>query len=128
MRPEMVRDRLLGIAGEHLGLLAAADQLAEQAVGCRRGLEAAVEQRIGNAGLLLHPVGERHVGVGHVADVEDEIRLEREHGLDIGGVAAAGDPADLRAVADIGQQELPFLAPGWGASSRAASRARACTA
>ena len=65
------------IAGEALGVVAAADQVSERPVGRRRALEAAVEQRIGDAGLLLHAVGERDIGVGHVADIKNEIRLER---------------------------------------------------
>ena len=124
---DALRDRphhVFGGAREGLALLGPADQRAERTIGLRDAVEAAVEQRIGNAGLLLHAVGERDVGRADAADVEDEVGLEREHDLEIGGVAAPGDAADLRPAADVGQQELALLrrlARGQPSSSSGAS-------
>ena len=92
-------------------MVAAVDQGAERAVGRGGGLEAAVEQRIRYAGLLLHPVGERHIGRADVANVQNEIGLERQHGLQIGGIAAPGDASNLRPAADLRQQELALRRP-----------------
>ena len=92
-------------------MVAAVDQGAERAVGRGGGLEAAVEQRIRNAGLLLDPVGERNISRADVADVQDEIGLERQHGLQIGGVAAPGDASHLGAAADLRQQEFALRRP-----------------
>jgi len=69
----------------------------------------AIEQRIGNTGLLLHAIGERNVGRIDVTHVENEIGLECDYRFQIGGVAASGEAADLRPGADVGQQELPLL-------------------
>src|SRR5262249_24716967 len=54
--------RVFGVARKALALLAPPDQCAERAVAQRNALETAVEQRVGNARLLLHAVGERDVG------------------------------------------------------------------
>ena len=109
MRCVIVVDRAFGVVREILALLAPPDQGAERAVADGNAGEAAVEQRIGNAGLLLHAVGERDVGRVDAADIENQIGLEREHDLEIGGVAAPGDAPDLRPPADVGQQELALL-------------------
>ena len=45
-------DGLLGVARQRLAAFAPADQRADNAVGRRDAVEAAVEQRIGDAGLL----------------------------------------------------------------------------
>ena len=103
------RHRVVGIARKRLGFVAAADQFAERAIGRGGLVETAVEQRVGNAGLLLHAIGERNVGRVGVADVENEIGLERQHRFEIGGVAAPGEAADFRPGADVGQQELALL-------------------
>lgn len=102
--------RVLGIARQRFCRLAPADQRASDVIGRRGGIKAAVEQRVGNAGLLLHAIGERHIGRGQTADVEDEVRLECEHGFEIGSVAAAGDAAHLRPTTDIRKQELALRA------------------
>ena len=66
----------------------------------RRGrLEAAVDQHVGDLGLLLHVVGERDVGVAHGAEVEDQVGLRLEHHLEIGGAAVTRQPAQRRQVA-----------------------------
>ena len=109
-----LRDRLhhlFGGAREVLALLGPSDQRTERAIAQRDAVEAAVEQRIGNAGLLLHAFGERDIGRARAADVEDEVGLERQHDLEIGGVAAPGDASHLRPAADVGQQELALLRP-----------------
>ena len=109
-----LRDRLhhlFGGAREVLALRGPADQRAERPIGLRDAVEAPVEQGIGNAGLLLHALGERDIGRARAADVEDEIGLERQHDLEIGGVAAPGDASHLRPAADVGQQELALLWP-----------------
>ena len=72
----------------------------------RRSGEAAVDQHVGNAGLALHPVGQRDVGVGHRAEVEHEVGLGRDQALEAHRVAAAGQPAGLRQVARRRRQEL----------------------
>ena len=104
-----LQQRVFRIGGMGLGV--ALRQLAEQAIGRSRRIEAAVEQRIRNPGLLLHPRGERDKSRRGRADVKDEVRLERQHGFEIGGVAAAGETADLGAGADIRQHERAFFRP-----------------
>ena len=89
-------DGLFRIARRGLAGIAASGQCADGAVGARDAVEASIEQRIRNAGLLLHAVGERDVGVVDDADVEDQVGLERQHHFEIGGIAAAGDAPDLR--------------------------------
>ena len=104
-------DRVLGAARKGLALLAPSDQRSERAVAERNAVEATVEQRVGDAGLLLHALGERHIGRVHAAHIENEVGLEREHDFEIGGIAAAGDAAHFRPAADVGQQEFAFLRP-----------------
>src|SRR5262245_41850467 len=60
---------------------------------------------------LGHSRHSRHIGWVHAADVEDEIGFEREHDLEIGGVAAPGDAAHFGPAADVGQEEFAFLRP-----------------
>ena len=86
-------------------------QLAELAIGRRDRIEPAIQQRVGNAGLLLHARRERHEGRRGRADVEDQVGLERQHDFEIGGVAAAGDAADLGPGADIRQHVDAFFRP-----------------
>ena len=52
-------DRVVGIARQLFGVDFASGQLAELAVGLGDRIETAIEQRIRNTGLLLHPFGER---------------------------------------------------------------------
>jgi hypothetical protein len=103
------RHRLLGIAREGFGLIRAMRQLAELAIGRHDCRETAVEQRVGNFRLLLHARCERdECRIGR-PDIENEVGLERKHGFEVGRVAAAGEPADFRPRAHIGQHELAFL-------------------
>ena len=64
-----------------------------------RRLEAAVDQDVGDLGLLLHVVGERHVGVAHGAEVEDQVGLGVEHHLEVGRAAAPGQAAERGQIA-----------------------------
>ena len=98
-----------GATGKGLALVAPSDQGTECAVGERNAVETAVQQSIRDAGLLLHAIGERHIGRVHAADVENEIGLEREHDFEIGGIATSGDAAHFRPCADVGQEEFAFL-------------------
>ena len=84
----------------------APDQLAESPIGRAGLIEMSVEQRVGNAALLLDAGGERREAPLDIADIEDEIGLERDDGVEIGGIAAAGDPRQLRPRGDFGQQKL----------------------
>src|SRR5262249_60038579 len=104
-RADTLSDRfhhVFGVARKALALLAPPDQCAESAVAQRNAFETAVEQRVGNARLLLHAVGERDVGRVHAADVQDEIGFEREHDFEIGGIAPPGDAAYPRPAAAVG--------------------------
>src|SRR5262249_55478348 len=67
------RHRFVGVAGERLGFRLAMDEFAELAVARHDRFEAAVEQRVGNAGLLLHSRGERDEGRTSRTDIENEI-------------------------------------------------------
>ena len=78
------------------------EDVAQQPQRRRRRLEAAVDQDVGDLGLLLHVVGERDVGVAHGAEVEDQVGLGLEHHLEVGGAAAAGETAERRQVAICG--------------------------
>src|SRR5262245_36018800 len=103
--------RVFGVARERVSLLAWSDQGSARALDARSAVTAAVEQRVGNAGLLLHAVGERDIGRIDAADIENEIGLEREHDLEIGGVPAPGDAAHFRPAADVGEEEFALLRP-----------------
>ena len=97
--------RRFRIRGQPGRLALAPDERAERAVRLRDPVEPAVEERVGDARLSLHPIGERHVGGGGRADVEDEVRLALQHLLEIGRAAAAGQAAELRPGADLGEEE-----------------------
>ena len=73
-------------------------------------------------------VGKRDEGRIGRADVEDEIGLERQHDFEIGGVAAPGDAADLRAARRCPAACTRTPPAGWRAASRAGDRAPACRA
>ena len=118
-------ERIVRVTRELFGLVLASNQLAELAVGLRDRVEAAVEQRVGNAGLLLHPLGQRDEGAAGRADIEDEIGLERDHAFQIGGVAAARDAPDLRARADFRQHVHALFRPvGAGPAEQQLGRKR----
>ena len=102
------RHRAFGIAREFFRRLGAADELAQRAVGRHDLLEAAVEQRVGNAGLLLRGFGKRLEACVHRAGVDDEIGLERIDRLEVDSAAAAGEPRHLRPGRDFREQELAF--------------------
>ena len=55
-------ERILGIARKLLGFLRRADQRAERPIGAGDTGEPAIQQRIGNAGLLLHAIRQRDEG------------------------------------------------------------------
>ena len=104
-------ERVIRVTRELFGLASASNQLAELAVGLRDCIEAAVEQRVRNAGLLLHTLGQRDEGAAGRADIEDQIGLERDHAFQIGGVAAARDTPDLGARADLRQHIHALFRP-----------------
>src|SRR5262249_31326733 len=100
------RDGALGVEGEVICLRLPVSKLADLAIERPDRAEPAVEQGVGNPGLLLHPRGERYVSVVDGADVEDQIRLELEQILEVCRVAAAGHPPNLGLVATAGAQNL----------------------
>jgi hypothetical protein len=104
-------ERIFGVARKLLGILGATDQLAERTVGLGNPGEATIQQRIGNAGLLLHAVRQRNEGGAGRSDVENEIGFERKHGFQIGGVAASGDAADFGPRANLRKHVGAFLGP-----------------
>jgi hypothetical protein len=87
------------------GLGLPAGQFAELAIPLHNGVETAIEERIGNAGLLLHPVGEGDVGIVDGADIENEVGLEIEQHLEVRRVAAPGEAPDLGLVAGARTQQ-----------------------
>ena len=100
-------DRFVGDAGKLLGVLGAAEQLTERAIRCRHLVEMTVDQHIGEAAFLLHALGERFVAVVDVADIDDQIGLERFQRLEIDlGIAASGEPRNFRPRGDLGKQKL----------------------
>ena len=78
-----------------------ADELTVQAITFGDLVEAAVEQGVGNAGLLLHAIGSLNKRARGRADVEDQVRLQLQQHFEIGGVAAPGQPAELGPSADL---------------------------
>ena len=102
-------DGLVGDAGKLLSVLGAAEQLTERAVRCRHLVEMAVDQHIGKAAFLLHALGERFVAVVDVADIDDQVGLERFQRLEIDlGIATPGEPRNFT---DAGQFVITFKAP-----------------
>src|ERR1700682_5037582 len=104
-------ERIFSVARKLLGILGATDQLAERTVGLGNPGEAAIQQRIGNAGLLLYAVRERNEGGAGRSDVENEIGFEREYRFQIGGVAASGDAADFGPRANLGKHVGTLFRP-----------------
>ena len=102
---------MLQIVSEIEAVGFASDQLAELLVGRRQRQDSAVEQRIGDAGLLLDCLRQCSVARRRRADVEYEIGLERDNVLKVGEVAAPGESADLRPRANRGQQERACFRP-----------------
>jgi len=102
-------ERVIRVTCELFGLVLASNQLAELAIGLRGRIEAAVEQRVRNAGLLLHALRQRDEGAAGRADIEDQIRFERDHAFEVGCVAATRDAPDLRARTDICQHVHAFF-------------------
>jgi hypothetical protein len=69
-----------------------------------------VEQHVGNAALLLDAFGERRIRCVDIANVEDEIGLERSERAEIDVVAvAAGEPRNFRQRGALGEEEFAFL-------------------
>ncbi len=109
------RHGFAGIAGEFLRLGPPVRQFAELAIALRDRIEAPIEQRIGNAGLLLHARGQRNKGRIGRAGIQDQVGFEREYHFEIGSVAAAGDAPDLRARANLRQHVFALL---WSVGAR----------
>ena len=101
-------DGLVCIPGKLFRPILHTQQLAEQPVDFRRLAERAVEEHIGDLGLLLHIVGERYIGGTDAADIDDQIRLELEDILQIGGAAAPCEPTVFRQFAHALQEESLF--------------------
>ena len=73
--------------------------------------EAAVEQRVRNAGLRLNAVGELDEGGARRSGVDDQVGPRGDHRFEVRGARAAGDASDLGPVADTRQQELELFGP-----------------
>ena len=117
---------LVGIACELLRAILHAQQLAEQPVHLRRLAQSAVEEDVGDLGLILHIVGEGDVRWADAADVDDQVGLEFQHVLQIGRASAPREPAVLaadRARSPAGRPSRPGSAC---APSRSSSPARGC--
>jgi hypothetical protein len=69
--------------------------MAERAQGFGDRFEPAVEEQVGQAGLLLDAVGERDEHRRRGADVHHEVGPRSEQHLHVGRVAAAGEAAQL---------------------------------
>ena len=96
---------LVRVAGELLGASLHPQQVSQQPVHLRRLVESAVEKHVRDLGLILHVVGERDVGGADAADIDDQVRLELQHILQVGGVPAPREPAVFGQVAHALQQE-----------------------
>jgi len=102
----------LGIARERLGPLRDADETADGAQ-CRGGArETPADQHRRDMRLLLHLVGERHIGGGGVADIENEVGHQPHDVFEIDGVAATGQPTDLGELRVSRRQIGPRLRAG----------------
>ncbi|MBV6487736.1 MAG: hypothetical protein GHHEDOFH_01685 [Pseudorhodoplanes sp.] len=91
-----------------LGALAHARDIAQHPDGGDRVVEAAVDQNIGNAGLFLHAVGERDIGIGDGTEIDDQVRLRRKDDFEVRRSAAPRDTADLRQPGRRGREERGF--------------------
>ena len=100
---------LLAPGRELLGLLGLAGQLAEHAVGLRRGLDGGVDVDKGDAGLLgqaVHVLGDAVLGVAHV---DDDVGVGGQQGLEV-HLALAVELAELGQLGDVvGQVERDIL-------------------
>src|SRR5271155_3426511 len=97
---------------ECVGLITAAEKRAKRAVGHANAVEVSVKQRIGNAALLLDSFSERGKALVDIADIDDEIGLERSQRVEIDVVAAAaGQSRHLRPRRNIGEQEFASVSP-----------------
>ncbi len=95
---------LLAPGRELLGLLGLAGQLAEHAVGLRRGLDGGVDVDKGDAGLLgqaVHVLGDAVLGVAHV---DDDVGVGGQQGLEVHLALAAVELAELGQLGDVGGQ------------------------
>jgi hypothetical protein len=84
---------LLHVPGQRLAARGYAKYFADQTQGRRGRLEAAVHQEVRDAGLRLHAVREVDVGVAHRAEIDNQVRLDLQHPLEVGVAATAGQSA-----------------------------------
>jgi hypothetical protein len=103
---------LLDVAGDQVGALFHSERRSEHAHRVGGAAQPTVEQQIWHGGLVLHASGQRRKGRGHGAEVENDVGLRLQHHLDIGSVAAPGQPAELGQVAHRRQQELALIGTG----------------
>ena len=82
-------ERGFNIRGQALAARLHAENASQQPQRCGRRLEAAIDQDVGELDLLLHIVGERHVGLAHGAEVEDQVGLRFEYNLEVGRAASS---------------------------------------
>src|SRR6516225_8691497 len=84
-----------GVVGERLHALGNPEQGADSAQ-CRGGFdEPTADQREGNMGLLLHAIGERHIGRAGIADIEHQIGSQPHDVFEIDRIAASGKPPEF---------------------------------
>ena len=102
----------LGVTRQGLGALLDVEQRTDRAQRLRRGGEPAADQRVRNMRLLLHPIGERHIGGADVANIEHQIGLQPHHIFEIDRVAATGQPADFGELGVSRRQKRPRLRAG----------------
>ena len=117
---------LLGIACELLRAILHAQQLAEQPVHLRRLVQGAIEENVGDLGLILHSVGEGDVRWADAADVDDQVGLELQHVLQIGHASAPREAAVLRQIAHALAERRPSRPGSACAPSRPSSPAQGC--
>jgi hypothetical protein len=103
-RPSLAQD-FLRPPREPLGALVDAKDRPQHSQRASRVVEPPVDQKVGNAGLVLHPVRKRNVGLVDRAKVHDHVGLGGHHRFQIGRIAPTGEPADLRQVAYRGQKK-----------------------
>ena len=100
-------DGLVGDAGEFFSVVVAAEKLPERAIRSAHAVEVAVDQYVGDAAFLLNAFRQRLIGIVHVADIDNQVGLERFERVDIDlGIAAAGEARNFRPGGNVGKQEL----------------------
>ena len=76
------------LVGECAGAGVNPEDGADELHACDGVGEASINQQIGDPGLLLYPISERHIGRIDCAEVDDEIRLGFDHDFEVSGIAA----------------------------------------